>query len=67
MIVNEEMRKNMDWIVTAAVSIIMGIIALLFAIITRKKIGKIVIYAVSGLIIGIPVGYFLAPVIISFF
>ena len=57
----------MDWIVTAVVSIIMGIIALLIAIITRKKTGKILIYAVSGLIIGIPVGYFLAPIIIAFF
>ena len=56
----------MDWIVTAVVSIIMGIIALLIAILTRKKIRKILLYTVSGLIIGIPVGYFLAPIIISF-
>ena len=57
----------MDWIVTGVVAIIMGIIALLIALITRKKLRKIMIYAISGLIIGIPIGYLLAPVIISFF
>jgi len=57
----------MDWIVTGVVAVIMGIITLLIALITRKKWSKILIYAVSGLIIGIPVGYMLAPVIISFF
>ncbi len=57
----------MDWFVTGAVSIIMGIIAVLIAIFTKKKIGKILIYAVSGLIIGIPVGYILAPVILAFY
>lgn len=57
----------MDWIVTGFVAVIMGIIALLIALITRKKLRKILIYAFSGLIIGIPVGYLLAPVVISFF
>lgn len=57
----------MDWFVTGAVSIIMGIIAVLIAIFTKKKIGKILIYALSGLIIGIPVGYILAPVILAFY
>ena len=56
----------MDWIVTGVVAVIMGIIGCLIAIITRKKMGKMLIYAVSGLIIGIPVGYILAPIIISF-
>jgi len=60
-------RKHMDWIVTSVVAIIMGIIALLIALITKKKLSKIMIYTISGLIIGIPIGYLLAPVIISFF
>ena len=56
----------MDWIVTGVVALVMGIIGLLVAIFTRKKIGKILIYVLSGLIIGIPLGYLLAPFIISF-
>jgi hypothetical protein len=57
----------MDWIVTGVIAVMMGIIAVLIALITKKKLRKILIYAVSGLIIGIPVGYLLAPVMISFF
>ena len=56
----------MDLIVTAGVAIIFAIIAVLIAIITRKKIKKVFIYGFSGLIIGLPIGYFLAPMIISF-
>jgi hypothetical protein len=56
----------MDLIVTAGVAIIFAIIAVLIAIITRKKIKKVFIYGFSGLIIGLPIGYFLSPVIISF-
>ncbi len=58
--------KIMDLIVTAGVAIIFAIIAVLIAIITRKKIKKVFIYGFSGLIIGLPIGYFLSPVIISF-
>jgi len=58
--------KIMDIIVTAGVAIISAIIAVLIALITRKKIKKVFIYGLSGLIIGLPVGYLLAPVIISF-
>jgi hypothetical protein len=57
----------MDLLVTAAVAIIFAIIAALIAIITRKKIKKVFIYGVISLIIGLPVGYVVAPVIISFF
>ena len=56
----------MDLMVTGVVAIIIAIIAALIALIKRKKIGKILIYAFSGLIIGLLVGYFLAPTIISF-
>lgn len=57
----------MDLIVTAVVAIVFAFIAVVIAIITRKKIGTMLIYAFSGLIIGLPTGYFLAPTIISFF
>ena len=57
----------MDVIVTASVAILMAIIVALIAIIKRKRIGKIFIYAISGLIVGLPIGYFLTPTIVSFF
>ena len=57
----------MDLFVTAIVAIIITIIAVLVAIITRRKIGKIFLYGILGLIIGLSIGYFLTPMIISFF
>jgi predicted PurR-regulated permease PerM len=56
----------MDVMVIAVVAVVIAIIAALIALIKRKKIGKILKYAISGLIIGLLVGYFLAPTIISF-
>ena len=53
--------------VTAAVALIIALIAALIALIKRKKIGKIFIYALVGLIVGFPIGYFLTPAIVSFF
>ena len=44
----------MDIIVTVAVAILIAIIARLTAIITKKTIKKIFIFAISGLIIGLP-------------
>jgi NhaP-type Na+/H+ or K+/H+ antiporter len=57
----------MDLFVTAAVAFIFIILAVLVAIVTRKKIGKILLYGIVGLIIGLPIGHFLTPTIISFF
>jgi len=57
----------MDIMVTAVVAFSISIIAALIAVIKRKPLGKIVIYAVLALIVGLPIGYFLAPAIISFF
>ena len=57
----------MDLIVTAIVAIIITIMAVLVAIITRQKIGKIFLYGLLGLIIGLLIGYLLTPMIISFF
>jgi hypothetical protein len=56
----------MDVMVTAIVAIIVSIIGALIAVIKRKTIGKIFIYAALALIIGLPFGYFLTPIIISF-
>jgi hypothetical protein len=57
----------MDIMVTAIVAISVSIIAVLFAVIKRKTIGKIFIYAALALIIGLTFGYFLTPIIISFY
>ena len=63
----QQKGKNMDIIVTVAVAILIAIIAVLIAIITKKRIKKIFIFAILGLIIGLPVGHVLTPIIISFF
>ena len=57
----------MDAMVTGVVAILIAVIAALIALIKRKKIGKIFIFAFSGLIIGLPIGYLLTPTIVSFF
>ena len=57
----------MDIMVTAIVAIIVSLIAVLIVVIKRKTIGKIFIYAFLALIIGLPFGYFLTPIIISFY
>jgi hypothetical protein len=59
--------KVMDLVVTAVVAISIAILTVLAAIITRQKIGKIVLYGLSGLIGGLLIGYLLTPTIISFF
>jgi len=64
---NSKKGKNMDIITTVAVAILIAIMAGLTAIITKKTIKNIFIYAILGLIIGLPVGHFLTPMIISFF
>jgi predicted PurR-regulated permease PerM len=57
----------MDAMVIGVDAIIFAVIAAIIAIIKRKKIGKIFIYAGSGLIIGLIIGYILAPTVVSFF
>jgi hypothetical protein len=64
---NSTKGKNMDIFVTAIVAIIVAILAVLIAVFIRKTIGKIFVYVILGLIIGLSVGYFLTPIIISFF
>ena len=57
----------MDAMVTSFAAILFAVIAAVIALIKRKKIGKIFIFAGSGLIIGLVIGYILAPTVVSFF
>jgi hypothetical protein len=57
---------EMDMMITAVVAVLVTIISTLIAVITKKSLKKIVFFALIGLILGIPAGYFLAPFIISF-
>jgi hypothetical protein len=57
----------MDMMLTAIIAVLITMIAVLIAIIAKKSKWTILLFAVIGLMIGIPGGYFLAPFIISFF
>ena len=57
----------MDAMVISFAAILFAVIAAVIALIKRKKIGKIFIFAGSGLIIGLLIGYILAPTVVSFF
>ena len=57
----------MDLMVTSIVALLIAVIAVLIALISKKKIRKILIYGISGLIIGLIIGYVLTPTIVSFF
>ena len=57
----------MDLMIMAIVAVLIAIIGVLIAFFKKKSIRKIFVYAIFGLIVGCPVGYFLAPIIISFF
>jgi hypothetical protein len=57
----------MDAMVISFAAILFAVIAAVIALIKRKKIGKIFIFAGSGLMIGLVIGYVLAPTVVSFF
>ena len=57
----------MDIFVIVIAGLVAAIAAALVAIIKKKGIKKIFIYALVGFIIGLPIGYILAPFIISFY
>ena len=57
----------MDIFVIVIAGLVAAIASALVAIIKRKDIGKIFVYALLGFVIGLPFGYVLAPFIISFY
>ena len=57
----------MDAMVIGVIAILFAVIAALIALIKKKKIGKIFIFAGAGLIIGLVIGYILTPTVVSFF
>ena len=56
----------MDMFVMAIVALITAIIAALTAVFNKKRIKTILAYAGIGLIAGLPLGYLIAPFIISY-
>ena len=57
----------MDIFVIVIAGLFAAIVTALVAVIKKKGIKKIFIYALVGFIIGLPIGYILAPFIISFY
>ena len=57
----------MDIFVIVMAGLLTAIVAALVAIIKKKGIKKIFIYTLVGFVIGLPLGYILAPFIISFY
>ena len=62
-----ERRNEMDIFVIVIAGLVAAIAAIPVAIIKKKDIGKIFVYALIGFVIGLPIGYILAPFIISFY
>ena len=56
----------MDMLVMTIVALITAIIAALAAVFNKKKLRTIFVYAGVGLITGIPLGFLIAPFVISF-
>lgn len=56
----------MDLFVMAIVAIIFAIVAALAAIFNKKRLRTIFAYAGIGLVVGLPLGYYISPLIISF-
>ena len=57
----------MDIFVIVVTALVTAVVAALVAIIKKKGIKKFFLYALFGLVIGLPIGYILAPFIISFY
>jgi hypothetical protein len=56
----------MDIFIIVCAGIIFAILAALVAIFKKKGIRKILVYTLLGVVIGLPIGYILAPFILSF-
>ncbi len=57
----------MDLLIVAGFAVLAAIVSALIAKFYKKPKMKILLFAAIGAIIGSPVGYFLAPVILSFY
>ena len=57
----------MDLFIIGAIALLTAAIGALAAIITRRPLLRILTYTVIGLGLGIPIGYALAPFILSFY
>ena len=57
----------MDIFVIVMAGLVAAIAAALIAIFKKKDIRTIVVYAFVGFVTGLPIGYLLAPFIISFY
>jgi hypothetical protein len=57
----------MDVFVIIIGGIVAAMVTALVAIFKKRGIWKIFVYAVLGFVIGLPIGYWLAPFIISFY
>jgi hypothetical protein len=57
----------MDIFIIVCAGIVVAIVAALVGIFKKKGIGKILVYALLGFVIGLPIGYILAPFILSFY
>jgi len=57
----------MDLMIIAVVAALAAIISTVIAIIIKKSKWKILLFAVVGIIIGLPLGYLIAPFVLSFY
>jgi hypothetical protein len=57
----------MDIFIIVIAAIITAILAAAIAIVKKRGIGKIFVYILLGFVIGLPIGYLLAPFILSFY
>ena len=57
----------MDFIIIVLFSLSGAIVSALIARFNKKSKGKILLFAVIGAIIGWPIGYWLAPVILAYY
>ena len=57
----------MDLMIIAVVAVLAAIISAVIAIIIKKSKWKILLFAVAGIIIGLPLGYLIAPFVLSFY
>ncbi len=63
----EKPGEIMDLFIMGIAALLAAVIGAVVAVVTRQPKLKILTYAFIGLILGIPIGYVLAPVFLSFY